>query len=1377
MGQSSERWTIVTPSEFAWEREALDFLRANLPETVLHVWSNFEFMTDGGSIYEVDALALTVNGIFVIEIKSWSGTLTGDQNSWVRTQGNRTWGVDNPAFLTNRKAKKLLGLLENQAAFAKGGGLRVPFIQPVVFLSSPNLKIGLSNLEGQPVFNRTRLLEAFSPKGRFGQVRITKPIEMAVYQALKGLNIKPARRRNSFGDYRLEKLLAEGPGYQDRLGKHVKLEGVERRIRVYAAPPTASDEARERVRRMARREFTLVDSVKHPGILRAEDLRTTEMGAALIFEHDPNAVRLDHFVRTRADKMQDAQRFSLVRQIAEALQYAHRRTVWHRALSPQSILVYGTDSAQPTVRIMNWQTGMREGGTTSGTIHIEDLVEDGSVVYLAPEAVKNPQNAGTYTDVFSLGAVAFFIFTGQPPASNPAELEQVIRDHQGLEPSAVVDGISDKIDELISAATHPDVGIRLNSVDEFLELMTDVEAEITAPTFDPENPHKGQVLPQNLTVWNKIGAGAVSFAILVARENVEYVLKVAREPRHNSHLKDEGATLRKLDNKHIVKLHEEFDIDARHALLLQRAGDRTLARFLAEGGPLHIDLLQRFGDDLLSAVAYLEKTGINHRDIKPANIGVSSDDHLHLLLFDFSLSQTPTSNIEAGTPGYRDPFLSLRKPPQWDPHAERYAVAVTLYEMATGQLPRWGDDRSDPSLVDCQLVLQAERFHPSLRDTLTAFFLRGLNRDWRARFDHADEMRAAWRQVFEKAVEEEKSVSRHDDPVGDSPPSIPESATLDSPVTALHLTPAALQALDRLNVLTVRDMLSRRDAEIRFIGGIGNKTRRQLAEALTVLRKRFPQIDVNDEAPEADPRSSSQDPGSYDVDLLAQSLGPRRKGQSDVLRHLFLGIDEALPAATWMTHADLASRLGLKSDQCNEAVTKCRSEWKKSKPLASLRDQLPAMLASYGGVATLREMAGAIYAARGSISNDFERRIRLAAAVCRAAVEVESEEAEPRFGFRRHHEQVLLATSPDLFDYAARLGVLADRLADEEPLAPPYRVIEQLRAVAPPESMAFISNHRLLQIASSFSVQAAVSSRQELYPRGLKAGRALQLGYAALLGRDQLSVKEIQDQIAARYPDAEALPDESDALLRLLHNVGSDLKWDSAIERFLRPASLWTLSTGSTMLPRHRTTGGRVSSTPEAAEAREFEERLVRSYATGGFLVLMVEPRYLERAARELSSRFAVADLSLDEMLLAAMRRQADELEVSWEVVLQADRTPGTADWENLLRLVADVGPAVRESLVSQTDHLLLQHIGLLLRYKQDDLIEALRTAVGQRNAPASAWLLLPTDRQHDMPVLDGHVIPLLSKSQRARIPEGWLANAHRGSAKVDASAMTGSLG
>ncbi len=62
------------------------------------------------------------------------------------------------------------------------------------------------------------------------------------------------------------------------------------------------------------------------------------------------------------------QRLQIVRDLAETLKYAHQKRLYHRALCPQSVLIQNLAGTTPRPRIMNWQTGAREGTQSSDTI-------------------------------------------------------------------------------------------------------------------------------------------------------------------------------------------------------------------------------------------------------------------------------------------------------------------------------------------------------------------------------------------------------------------------------------------------------------------------------------------------------------------------------------------------------------------------------------------------------------------------------------------------------------------------------------------------------------------------------------------------------------------------------------------------------------------------------------------------------------------------------------------------------------------------------------------------------------------------------------------------------------------------------------------------
>ena len=140
----ASRWHVIAESSFAWEREALDWLRTQLPDREpWHVWTNFEFIDDQGKVNEVDALVLSPAGLFLVEIKSRPGRVSGDAHSWTWVTDGVARTFDNPLLLTDRKAKRLASLLRRQSAIAKAK-IRLPFVEPLVFLSASELDFKLA---------------------------------------------------------------------------------------------------------------------------------------------------------------------------------------------------------------------------------------------------------------------------------------------------------------------------------------------------------------------------------------------------------------------------------------------------------------------------------------------------------------------------------------------------------------------------------------------------------------------------------------------------------------------------------------------------------------------------------------------------------------------------------------------------------------------------------------------------------------------------------------------------------------------------------------------------------------------------------------------------------------------------------------------------------------------------------------------------------------------------------------------------------------------------------------------------------------------------------------------------------------------------------
>jgi serine/threonine protein kinase len=212
-------------------------------------------------------------------------------------------------------------------------------------------------------------------------------IARATSTALEQAGVRATKRARRISDYELGQLLGEGEGWQDFAAKHVNTR-VARRVRIYPYARAASPDSRDRLARTAQREFKVLEGVDHPGILRARDFRETELGPALVFEHDPEVLRLDRFLARRLKDLSVDDRLGLLRQLAEAIAYTHGRRLHHRGLALQNILVRTPESNRPRLLVTNWLVAScEEGGAsaypiTAGALHLEDHFSDPAKVYL-----------------------------------------------------------------------------------------------------------------------------------------------------------------------------------------------------------------------------------------------------------------------------------------------------------------------------------------------------------------------------------------------------------------------------------------------------------------------------------------------------------------------------------------------------------------------------------------------------------------------------------------------------------------------------------------------------------------------------------------------------------------------------------------------------------------------------------------------------------------------------------------------------------------------------------------------------------------------------------------------------------------------------------
>ena len=1387
----SERWHAVHPSEFPHEHEALEWLRERLPDSSpFRAWSNFEFIAEDGSINEVDVLIASTECIYLIEIKHWAGTIEGNQNTWVVTPpSGRERYDENPLLLANRKAKKLKSLLMRQPAFKKLG---VPFIQAAVFLSSPQSRVLLDDVAGQHIYMRPGAGRKDQPsivdliQGRVStRSPLGRDAERALNRAMEQLGLRKRTRAVTVGDYRLVRLITENDSYQDWEAQHLRVEHDRKRIRIFPYAQKAAEAEKRDRKDIATREYELLHEVRHDHILSPNQFTECEIGPALIYDFHPDAQRLHQRLDAAMAPPDITQRLDLVRQIAETLAYAHQRSIYHRALSPWTIEVTESmgDDHRLLASVRDWQSGIsasQSQADTKMTLHIGELagVIDSaqSAVYSPPEVISGHGYNPTSIDIFSLGALTYAIFSGQHPASDIEQMLDKCRRGAGLLISDALDGASDSLQLLIQSATDPDPSKRPADMREFLDLLDVVEDELTTPEpkpgVNPADANAGDTLTGDFVVIKRLGTGSTCTALAVEYQGQFGVLKVAKDLSFNERLRAEAETLQALRHANITRFLGLYEIDGRTAIFIEQAGEQTLGQRVRKHGALSLDLLERFGDELISTLVYLEREGINHRDIKPENIGIGETGKraLTLKLFDFSLSRAPLDNIRAGTVPYLDPFLCNRRPARWDLHAERFAAGMTLHELATGTLPTWGSAGQDPASSTDEVSLDIEKLDASVRDGLAVFFAKVLHRDHNKRFDNADEMYLAWKTVF-KHIDQTTLDESEDD--GSSEFDLSRIEVLDEStlLSVLGLSARELNAADRLGATTVKELLAL--SGIRFYRnlGIGQQITRRLRSLRDLLAAHLGKT-----TPTELPDDSAT--GLASIDRLLKSLESIKLDdvQSSIInRWLGHDDDQGAPGAELPTQREVAEASGSSRIEVQAAIDAAAEKWIKNGWMTALRDEVAEFIQRREGIVTLPELSARLLMSHGSTAAG-EHRLRRAAAVIQAVLECEAGRETVRFALNRGHSVLLViatdkmgqaftASSAERGEYAKALASRARSLANQESLSGPQAIDDALSSITPPEGDQPLSPDRRLRLAVAAAPGVALSSRHELYPEGLSAERALRLGGNALFGARRLSVDQLHSRIQSRFSQAEPLPDRP-ALDHLLVQCDIPLHWHEATDNLpagYAPLAQKTGLTHQTSTLRRLTTASHLDTAdePDAQEAQRFEHTIQRALESRRVLLVSGALNRIEFAAQTLSQHFSVDTLSLDRLLIDTLRAEAGDLGADWSVVRKADRTAhDSADWRRLITLVKQAMPQITRQLLNDPRPLIVQHLGLLVRYGQIGLIQTLRDAALITTMPARL-LLVPGDSQQ-APMLDGATLPVITPADWTHLPKAWLENRHR---------------
>ncbi len=169
---------------------------------------------------------------------------------------------------------------------------------------------------------------------------------------------------------------------------------------------------------------------------------------------------------------------------------------------------------------------------------------------------------------------------------------------------------------------------------------------------------------------------------------------VSKDPVFRERMKREARIAGRLQEPHVVPIHDYGEIDGQLFLEMRLVEGTDLDKLIAREGPLPPSRAIAIITQIASALDAAHAAGVMHRDVKPPNILVTRDDFAYLVDFGIASATTDEKITQLGTAVGTWKYMAPERfsNDQVTFRADIYALACVLYESLTGSAPYQSDN-------------------------------------------------------------------------------------------------------------------------------------------------------------------------------------------------------------------------------------------------------------------------------------------------------------------------------------------------------------------------------------------------------------------------------------------------------------------------------------------------------------------------------------------------------------------------------------------------------------------------------------------------------------------------------------------------------------
>ncbi|WP_155769394.1 serine/threonine-protein kinase, partial [Mycobacterium asiaticum] len=221
---------------------------------------------------------------------------------------------------------------------------------------------------------------------------------------------------------------------------------------------------------------------------------------------------------------------------------------------------------------------------------------------------------------------------------------------------------------------------------------------------------------------------------------------VSSDPVFRERMKREARIAGRLQEPHVVPIHDYGEIDGQMYLEMRLIEGTDLDSLLTRYGPLPAPRAVAIIAQIASALDAAHAAGVMHRDVKPPNILVTRDDFAYLVDFGIASANTDEKITQMGTAVGTWKYMAPERftNDEITHQADTYALACVLYECLTGSAPFPSDNAA--VLVSAHMINAIPRPSAAAQNvprSLDAVIACGMAKKPADRYGHAGDLARA----------------------------------------------------------------------------------------------------------------------------------------------------------------------------------------------------------------------------------------------------------------------------------------------------------------------------------------------------------------------------------------------------------------------------------------------------------------------------------------------------------------------------------------------------------------------------------------------------------------------------------------------------------